>query len=262
MRTDLDGKIAVITGGGSGIGYAIAGALVEAGASVMVCDHSAATVASVNLDQSGIWALEADAADQDAIDALFAQLESRWGPADILVNNVGISGPTSWIEETPIDGWEETLRVNLTSAFLCTRRAVPSMKVRGVGKIINISSVAGRLGFPLRVAYSATKWGMIGMTKTLAMELGPFGISVNAILPGLVDNERADKVIAEQAEARSVGRDAVLSDFLSRISMRSRVTPEEIAAMVTYLSSTHGSHISGQSISICGNFETYANPSP
>lgn len=262
MDIDLHGRTAVVTGGGRGIGLTIAGALSAAGANVAVCDYSQDAIAALSNGDNGIWGLQADAADINDIDRVFNECERRWGPVDILVNNVGIAGPTSWVEETPVDEWEATLRTNLTAAFLCTRRAVPSMKARGEGRIVNISSVAGRLGFPLRLAYSATKWGLIGMTKTLAMELGPYGISVNAVLPGLVANERGERIITAQAQAKNVAREEVLSDFLSRISMRTEVSMEEVAATVTFVCSRFGKHVSGQSISVCGNFETYANPTP
>ncbi len=262
MQAELEGRTAVVTGGGSGIGLAIAQRLAAAGAQVMLCDLSTEAVARLAGRDERIWAVAGDAADPGAVRKMSDDLAARWGDPDILVNNVGIAGPTAWVEDIALEEWEATLRVNLTAAFLWTRQLVPAMKRMGRGSIISISSVAGRLGFPLRLPYAATKWGIIGLTETLAMELGPFGIAVNAILPGLVENERADRILTAQAEAQGVARDAVLAAFLSRISMRTRVTPDEVAGMVAYLCSPLGRHISGQQIGICGNFETYANPTP
>lgn len=262
MQATLEGRIALVTGGGSGIGLAIAQSLAASGARVMICDISEEAVECASAGSERILGFSGDAADPATVEAAFSRLEAHWGSADILVNNVGIGGPTAWVEDTLKAEWDETLRINLGAAFLCTRRAVPAMKRTRSGRIVNISSVAGRLGFPLRLSYSATKWGLIGMTKTLAMELGPFGVSVNAILPGLVSNPRADGIMASQAEVQGKSPDAILAQFLSRISMRTRVTLEEIAATANFLCSNEGRHISGQSISVCGNFETYANPTP
>jgi NAD(P)-dependent dehydrogenase (short-subunit alcohol dehydrogenase family) len=228
----------------------------------MLCDLSPDAVARTAGRSDRLWAVTGDAADPASVAAMSAGLVARWGDPDVLVNNVGISGPTAWVEDISLEAWEATLRTNLTAAFLWTRQLAPAMKRMGRGSIVNISSVAGRLGFPLRLPYAATKWGIIGMTETLAMELGPFGVAVNAILPGLVENERADRILTAQAEAQGVSRDQVLAGFLSRISMRTRVTPEEVAGIVSYLCSPLGRHISGQQIGVCGNFETYANPTP
>jgi NAD(P)-dependent dehydrogenase (short-subunit alcohol dehydrogenase family) len=261
LTIDLTGRVAVVTGAATGIGQVIANTLADAGASVAICDVSADAVETFRRNHPRIAALVGDVAKVEDVDALFALAEGQLGMVDVLVNNAGIAGPTARIEDTPIEGWDATLRVNLTGPFLCARRATPSMREAGRGAIINICSVAGRLGFPLRIPYSATKWGLVGMTQTLAMELGPSGIRVNAVLPGAVEGERVRGVIDSLAQSAGITFDQSMENFVSRISMRTMVQPNDIASMVAFLVSDLGRHISGQSISVCGNFESYGSPS-
>jgi len=172
------------------------------------------------------------------------------------VNNAGIAGPTAAIEDTALNEWRQTLGVNLTGAFLCTRSAVPLIKKAKGGSIINISSAAGRHGFPLRSPYSATKFGVIGLTQTWAMELGPSGIRVNAILPGIVEGARQDSVLSAKAETFGISLEAMRQRALERVSLRRMVTAQDIAAQIVFVCSPAGANISGQSLSVDGNVET------
>ena len=192
----------------------------------------------------------------ELLQARAAEIQKRWGQLDILVNNAGIAGPTAAIEDTSLHEWQQTLDVNLTGAFLCTRSAVPLIKKAKGGSIINISSAAGRHGFPLRSPYSATKFGVIGLTQTWAMELGPSGIRVNAILPGIVEGARQDRVLGAKAETFGISLEAMRTRALERVSLRRMVSAQDIAAQIVFICSKAGAKISGQSLSVDGNVET------
>ena len=167
----------------------------------------------------------------------------------------GIAGPTAQVEDTDLAEWSQTIAVNLTGPFLCTRRAVPLLKAAGGGSIVNLSSIAGRLGFPLRTPYSASKYGVIGLTETWAMELGPFKIRVNAILPGIVAGDRQERVIAAKAASYGIAHEAMRQRLLDKVSLRQMVTAQDIANQIIFICSPAGAAISGQSLSVCGNVE-------
>ena len=192
--------------------------------------------------------------DQKAVAKLFAKAAK--GGLDVLVNNAGIAGPTAAIHEIKPEEWLRTVDVNLNSMFHCTRLAVPLLKKAGGGSIINLSSVAGRLGFPLRTPYAATKWAVVGLTKSLAMELGPHKIRVNAIQPGMVAGDRINRVISARAKAVGNSFETQRGILLSKISLRTEVTADDIAAMSVFLASPAGCRVSGQALSVCGNVET------
>jgi len=190
---------------------------------------------------------------------MFADLASRWdGRLDVLVNNAGIAGPTLPVEDIATAEWDQTIAINLTGPFLCTRRAVPMLKQNGGGAIINISSVAGRLGFALRTPYSASKYGVIGMTETWAIELGPSNIRVNAVLPGIVEGPRQERIVAAKAAAYGIEHEEMRARLLSKVSLRRMVSAQDIANQILFLCSPAGAAISGQSLSVCGNVETLA----
>jgi NAD(P)-dependent dehydrogenase (short-subunit alcohol dehydrogenase family) len=253
----LDGQRAVVTAGAQGIGRAITEALVQQGAQVHVCDIDEQALKNVASAIPGVTTSLTDVSDEKQVLAMFEQVSKRWGTLDILVNNAGIAGPTSAIEDTTLASWLQTVDVNLSGVFLCTRSAVPMMKKSG-GSIVNISSAAGRFGFPLRTPYSATKYGVIGLTETWAMELGPQGIRVNAVLPGLVEGPRQDRVLDAKAKALGITLEAMRVRALERVSLRSTVTAQDIAAQIVFICSPAGARISGQSLSVDGNIETLA----
>lgn len=255
MSESLKGKRVLVTAGANGIGLAIARRFLESGAEVHACDVDAAACRAVQGSHPRLSVSVADVSSETQVQGLFRELSAKWGRLDALINNAGVSGPTSRLEDTTLEAWHHTLEVNLTGAFLCARSAVPLLRAAGGGAIVNISSVAGRLGFSLRTPYSASKFGLAGLTQTWAMELGPSNIRVNSVLPGVVAGERVERIIAARADAAGVGNDEMRAQLLSGVSLRRMTRPEDVAAQVAFLCSDDGAMISGQSISVCGNVE-------
>ncbi|GAB0113194.1 SDR family oxidoreductase [Acidisoma sp. C75] len=246
----------LVTAGASGIGRAIAERLAAGGAKLYICDVSDAVLAQFSAAHAEIGASRADVADEGEVARLFAEARAALGGLDALVNNAGIAGPTDAVEEIAPEAWRRTIDVNLTGQFLCTRQAVPLLKAAGGGAIVNIASVAGRLGYAYRTPYAASKWAVVGFTQSLAKELGPANIRVNAVLPGIVAGERMTKVIRARAEQLGLGYKVIEAQYLERISLRRMVTAEDVAATVAFLLSPAGRNISGQSLSVDGNVET------
>jgi NAD(P)-dependent dehydrogenase (short-subunit alcohol dehydrogenase family) len=244
----------VVTAGGSGIGAATARLLAGYGARVWVCDVDAAALADVA--EHGISGRLADVGDTEAVDAFLDAALADLGGIDLLVNNAGIAGPAGWAHSLDPDAVVRTLDVNVVSMFRTIRRAVPAMIDQRSGAIVNISSTAGQFGFPYRAPYAASKWAVIGFTRTLAMELGEYGIRVNAICPGSVAGPRMDHVV--ELEAQASGRDPadIRAGFQRQVSMRTFVEPTDIAATVAYLASPLGAKVSGQAIAVDGHTET------
>ncbi|MGY6270935.1 SDR family oxidoreductase [Achromobacter denitrificans] len=255
MSASLKGKRVLVTAGANGIGLAIARRFLESGAEVHACDVDADACRAAAGSHPRLSVSVADVSSEEQVLALFGELSAKWGGLDALVNNAGVSGPTSRLEDTTLDAWRHTLDVNLTGTFLCARSAVPLLRAAGGGAIVNISSVAGRLGFSLRTPYSASKFGLAGLTQTWAMELGPSGIRVNSVLPGVVSGDRVERIIAARAAAGGVGNDEMRAQLLSGVSLRRMTRPEDVANQVVFLCSDEGAMISGQSISVCGNVE-------
>lgn len=245
----------VVTAGASGIGLAITELLQARGARVHICDVAEEAIARFVSSHAGVTVTQADVAEEADVDRLFADVTRELGGLDVLINNAGIAGPTGAIETISPADWRRTLDINLTGQFLCARRAVPLLKAAGGGAIVNISSVAGRLGYAFRTPYAATKWAIIGLTQSLAKELGPANIRVNAVLPGIVEGPRMAGVIEARAQQLGVSYAAMERTYLERISLRRMVTPEDVAATIAYLLSPAGRNISGQSISVDGNVE-------
>jgi len=257
MNASLAGRRALITAGASGIGLAIASAFHTAGAAVVVCDVDNAALERTRQAHPEWGVLVCDVSRRDQVDAMFATTAQRFGGAlDILVNNAGIAGPTGAVDAIDPDEWDRTIAINLTGAFLVTRRAVPLLRAAGGGAIINLSSAAGKLGFPMRTPYSASKFGLIGLTETLAMELGPDQIRVNAILPGVVAGERQDRVLAAKAQANGISLEVQRQRAVARVSMRTMVQADDIAQAALYLAGPAGRYVSGERLSVGGNLES------
>lgn len=245
----------IITAGAAGIGLAIARAFQAAGAQVHICDNDAEALAAIAASDPEIGTGLADVAEPDQVARYFDEALAHLGGLEVLVNNAGIAGPTGPIESCELEAWRRTLAINLDGQFLCARQAVPVMKEAKRGAIVNLSSAAGVHGFPLRTPYAASKWGVIGLTKTLAMELGPWGIRVNAICPGAVEGPRIDRVIKADAAARGLSEASVRDAYLGQSSMRTFVSAADIAHMVLFICSDAGAKISGQALSVDGHTE-------
>lgn len=252
-------KVVFITGGASGIGLVVARRMLADGYDVHVCDASPEAVSSLEKSDPQIGASVADIADLDAVGNLFSVIRQKHNRLDVLVNNAGIAGPTAAIEDIDPADWERTIAVDLNGQFYCTRLAVPMLKKSGGGSIINIASNAAFFGFPLRAPYTACKWATIGLTKTLAMELGPFGVRVNAICPGSVKGPRIDGVIERDAAERGMTPEEIREVYLRQSSMRIFVSADDVANLAAFLVSEAGASISGQALGLDGHTESLAN---
>jgi NAD(P)-dependent dehydrogenase (short-subunit alcohol dehydrogenase family) len=257
MKPDLavPGKRVLITAGAGGIGRAMAETFVDAGARVHICDVDQKAIDALRAARPAITSSVCDVSDLDQVDALFSDVKSVLGGLDVLVNNAGIAGPTGKVEEISVADWERCIAIDLNGMFYCTRLGMPMIKAAGGGSIINLSSTAGRLGFPLRSPYAAAKWGVVGFTQSLAMEAGPDKVRVNCIQPGVVEGDRIDRVAAAKAAARGISTEEQKQRMVADISMRVMVSAQDIANMALFLASDAGRHVSGQSLPVCGNVE-------
>lgn len=255
MNLDLTGKRILITAGGAGIGRLMAETMSEAGAKIFVCDVDGVALDELGAAHPQIGRITADVSDRAAVETFFKIGLSFLGGLDVLVNNAGIAGPTGPVEAIDPDDFERTLAINITGQFLCTRLAVPHLKAAGGGAIINLSSAAGKFAFPLRSPYSASKWAVVGFTKSLAAELGSANIRVNAILPGAVEGPRIERVIAAKAEARGVPYEEMLAIYTDLASMGRLIPPDDIVAMALFLASDACGTLSGQALSVDGDMQ-------
>jgi len=256
---EFAGKVVLITGGASGVGRAIADAFLAGGASVHVFDAAPAHVESFLHEHPGAGATVCDVGVRDEVDAAFAEFAARHESLHVLVNNAGIAGPAGAVEYLDPEGWDRCIDVNLNGVFYVTRLAIPRLVGKGEGVIINLSSNAGLFPCPHRSPYVASKWAMIGLTKTWAMELGPHGIRVNAICPTSVEGERIESVIRNDAEKRGLTSDEIRDVYQRQSSMRTFVTAEDVANMAVFLASDKARRVSGQAIAVDGHTETLAN---
>ena len=254
-----DQPVAIVTGGASGIGLGIATALMGEDYDVFVLDNDLHHVDDYNASYPLSRARLCDVSDASAVAAEVDGVLHVAGRIDLLVNNAGISGPTAPIEAVGPSEWQKTLDVGLTGAFNATRSVAPIMKAQSSGAIINMASNAGLMGCPNRSPYVAAKWGLIGLTKTWAMELGPFKVRVNALCPASVDGPRIEAVMTRDAAERGVSIDAIRQSYERQSSLQSFTRVEDIASMVCYLASDAGVRISGQAIGLDGHTETLGN---
>jgi NAD(P)-dependent dehydrogenase (short-subunit alcohol dehydrogenase family) len=261
LPVGYEDKTVVVTGASRGIGRVLAKGFACAGARTMFVARRAAELRHLEDEIAGAGhegrGVVADLAHPAGVDAMLDAVMKEYGGVDVLINNVGIAGPTAPIEETTLEDWQQTIAVNLTSAFLAIRGVVPSMKDRGGGSIINIGSINGKTPFAYRSSYAATKMGMIGMTRTLALELGPSGIRVNCILPANVAGERVDEIFAAQAEARGITVEAAKQQVLALSPLRTQVAPESILNVALFLASDHARHMTGQDVNVTAGMLMY-----
>ena len=258
MPLSLQNKKVIISAGASGIGWATAKVCLSKGAIVYLCDIDVKSLNKIKkhpLTNKKLFTYECDASDEDQVSNFFNQVYKKTKKIDALINNVGIAGPTGSLEKLKSKDWENTLHVDINSHFYFTKKAIPLIKKSKNGSIINISSTAGVLGFPLRSPYAASKWAIIGITKTLAMELGKFNIRVNAVCPGTIKGDRMKRVIRDKAKFTKVSRKVIEKDFISMSSMKQWILEDDIGKMCSFLISDDSSKVSGQVISVDGHTE-------
>ncbi len=248
-----EGLRVLITAGAGGIGKTIAEGFVEAGARVHISDIN--TAALEGAIGAAITGTKANSADPSDTARLFAEAMDQLGGLDVVIANAGIAGPTATVDAITPNEWDDTLEINLKGAYLAAHHARAEL-VKSKGQFIAISSVAGRLPYAFRTPYAASKWGVVGLAKSLAAELGPEGVRANAILPGIVEGPRIDGVIAARAQQTGVSFEEMRDTYLSKVSLRRMVSPKDIAALCLFLSSAGGANISGQALSVCAGVET------
>jgi len=240
----------IVTAGAQGIGREMVRAFVAAGDSVATCDIDAAGLAALCQEMPGVKAFPCDMGRRDEVERFMREALDVLGGLDVLASNAGIGGPTSPVEQYPPADWDRVLAVNLTGSFDVVRLAIPALRAAGGGSIVLMSSAAGRFGYANRSAYCASKWALVGLAKTLAIELGGDAIRVNAILPGAVDGERLHRVYAGRVEATGQSLPQVLEAAMAGQSLKRFVDPRDIAAMALFLASDAGKSISGQALCI------------
>ena len=255
MDLDIAGLRVLVTAGASGIGLEIARAFVREGARVHVSDIDRAALDGLAASDPDVTRSCGDVSDRADVARFFEEALQALGGLDVLVNNAGIAGPTGRIEEINPEDWDRCLDVCLSGQFNCTRLAVPYLKQSRNASIVNLSSAAGRFGFALRTPYAATKWGVIGFTKSLSRELGEFGIRVNAILPGLVAGDRIRRVLEAKAQQRGMSFQEMERSAFANASLKEYVTPQQLADQIVFLCSPRGRTISGQAIAIDGDLQ-------
>ena len=256
MPLSLKNKKIIISAGASGIGWATAKICLSKGAIVYLCDIDNKSLNRINkhpLTNKRLFSYECDASDEDEVSNFFNQIRKKTNKIDSLINNVGVAGPTGTIEKLKSDDWEQIFKINVISHFYFSKLSIPLLKKNKGGSIINISSGAGIMGFPLRAPYTASKWAIVGVTKTLAMELGKFKIRVNAICPGTIKGNRMVRVIRDKAKFLNVSKKKVEKEFVSMASMNCWIYEEDIGKMCSFLISKDGERISGQAIAVDGN---------
>ena len=257
MEFSAKGMRVLVTAGAAGIGRVIARTFVEHGAKVHICDVDEKALAETKRELPTLTQTLADVSKVADVERLFEDVKKFLQGLDVLVNNAGISGPTAKVEDIRPEDWDRTIAIDLNGMFYCTRKAMPLIKEAGGGSIINLSSTAGRLGFPLRSPYAAAKWAVVGFTKTIAAEAGPQKVRVNCIQPGIVEGDRIDRVVAAKVEATGAKPEKVRADMLATTSLRSTVTAQDIANMALFLATAPGRHITGQAISVCADVRYY-----
>jgi NAD(P)-dependent dehydrogenase (short-subunit alcohol dehydrogenase family) len=252
MEFSAKGMRVLVTAGAAGIGRVIARTFVEHGARVHICDVDEKALAAAKKELATVSQTVADVARLDDVERLFEDVNKNLGGLDVLVNNAGIAGPTGKVEDIKPEDWERCIAIDLNGMFYCTRKAMPLIKAAGGGSIINLSSAAGRLAFPMRTPYSAAKWAIVGFTESLAAEAGPDKVRVNCIQPGIVEGERIDRVIEAKAKGLGLSKEEVRKRMVEGVSMKTTVTQQDIANTALFLATAPGRHISGQAISVCG----------
>ena len=249
VNQSLRNKKVIISAGASGIGWATAKVCLDKGAIVFICDVDKKHLLKAKkhkLNKKKLFVYECDASDENKVKELFTQINKKTKKIDCLVNNVGVAGPTGTIEKLKSEDWENTLKVNVISHFYFTKLAIPMLKKNKGGSIINLSSGAGIMGFPLRSPYAASKWAIVGVTKTLAMELGKYKIRVNAICIGLIKSAQWER------KAHNSNVDTLYKELSKKVPMGKVGEEIDFANLVAFLSSDRSSFITGTAINLDG----------
>ena len=247
-------RTAMVTGSGVGLGRKISLALSDHGYRVAVTDIEGVEKTTRDIEDQGgeALAIDLDLTRPQEIEQAVEVILKRWGHIDVLVNNAGIAGPTAPVSEVTLEDWEHVIAVNLTGSFLCAKAVYRHMMARRSGSIVNISSMAGRIGLPLRAPYVASKWAVVGLSRTLAVELGPYNVRSNAICPGPVEGDRIERVLRDRCLATGLSDAEVRAEFTDNIALRRMIPPEDIADMVLFLASDASRSVTGQAIHVCG----------
>lgn len=251
----MSGQRVVITAGASGIGLATARRFLAKNASVFICDINEAGIAKACADNPGLMGAVVDVGSEAGCIDLVKKARYSFGGVDVLVNNAGIAGACADIENISAEHWVRSFDVNVHGAFYLMKAVVPSMKAQGGGAIVNISTGSVFTLPAGRADYVASKWAIEGLTRTAAKELGPSGIRVNAIRPGMINSDRMRGILTAKAEAAGTTLEQEEKVFLDFISMRTKIEPDEIGDMAVFLASPAAHHITGQLISVDGNIE-------
>ncbi|WP_230530206.1 SDR family oxidoreductase [Microvirga roseola] len=255
MDLNIEGLRVLITAGAAGIGLEIARTFQREGARVHICDVDLSALDAATSTDPELTSSYGDVADRGDVARVFEEALTILGGLDALINNAGIAGPTARVEEINPEDWDRTLEVCITGQFNCTRLAVPHLRKSENASIVNLSSAAGRFGFPLRTPYAAAKWAVIGFTKSLSRELGEDGIRVNAVLPGVVAGDRQRRVLEAKAQQLGVSFDEMQRRALANTSLREYVTAQQLADQIVFLCSPLGRTISGQAIAVDGDLQ-------
>ena len=249
----------MVTAGASGIGKIISLAYKNEGCRIYTCDVSDTFISSFKSDMPDVFIQKTDVANFDDVKSFFSNVAQQVGSIDVLINCAGMAGPTANLQDVEPEEWRRTIDVNLNGMFYSLKEAVPLLKKSPRASIINIASSASFFGFPLRSPYTAAKWAVIGLTKTLAMELGGEGIRVNAICPGSVSGDRIDQVIEVDALKQGKSAQEIKELYVKQVSMKTFVEPEDVAHLALFLTSDYGRYISGQAIGLDGHTEGLSN---
>jgi NAD(P)-dependent dehydrogenase (short-subunit alcohol dehydrogenase family) len=251
-------QVVVITGAGRGLGLAIAERLVRDGFDAVLAGPAGAEIeqAAAELGNSGrrIFGVVADVSRDSSVAALFDRAFREFGRVDVLVNNAAVFGPTVPVAGLDRAEWDEVLAVNLTGAMLCSRAVLPSMMARRSGRIVNIASMAGKIAYPLRAPYAVSKWGLIGLTMTLAKEAGPYNIQVNAVCPGPVEGDRIRQVMRDRAIALGRPEEEIRREYVQSSALGRLVGADDVAALVAFLASPSAENITGQAIDVSAGY--------
>jgi len=256
----LEGQVAIVTGAAKGLGQAISLRLAGEGADLALAAREAPPLEALAGDVRGLGrralVVATDVRDEAAVRAMVEAAVDGFGRVDILVNCAGTTGPIETpVQEIRVEDWDEVLAVNLRGTFLPTKHVAPVMLARGRGKIVNIAGTSGLRGYKLRAAYSSSKWAIRGFTRTVALELGPHGINVNCVAPGIVGGDRMDRLCREKARKRGSSPEQVYQEYVQEMALRRVTTAEDVASAVCFLCTDESRNMAGQCVTVDGGWD-------